>query len=591
MATDWLTVKYIGQYTDYFYSRVTDDDRTGNFHDQQFYAAQSNENYQHELQFFIDIGQDIQITSGVFWFGNDINQQLDFYSPEGWSRYTAPAAYPANLPLFIGCGLGPALGAAAIPGCDVTTSTSAGFFGATVGQMQLHSAQEYFEGGGAPQGSFGGINLAGLFPLPAFNDPSVQEAVLLYSLWLGDQGDAVPNGPSTPGTTFAWNTTNETDAFAVYAQGEWQMTPRWALTLGVRLAEDDKKATEQLAGYFEIPLSPSLLYLYNLQTGAIGPDGSPTGREHIRFTGIPASRSLWRKMENDFEDVTWRVNVDFTPDDATLIYFSVTTGYRAGGFNLGYYSAVPTYDSETLVAYELGYKGRLLDNTLQVNASVYYYLYENIHLQSTGRGPTGSLSTSVENAPEAETRGFELEGLWLATDELTLGLTYSFTDSEYVEEYNLQGAQGVVATTNAFAPVSLYSPQELLFSIKGRQLPRVPKNKVAAWAEYKWPLGDLGNMTASSTFSWTDEFPAAGRPVGDLPIDTAPAFMRWDVRLGWRSVDEAWAVTGFVNNITDEVGIRNVFTYGEQQGYRRVVEPTLPRMAGIEVQYRFGAFN
>ena len=598
VATDWLTVKYIGQYTDYFYSRVTDDDRTGNFYDRQFYAGQSNENYQHEVQFFIDIGQDIQITSGVFWFGNEIDQQLDFYSPEGWSRYTAPAAYPDPATLFnfelaaLGAFAGFGIGA---------TSTDTVFLDPTQGQLELHSAQEYFESGappvgigtliGNPDAAIGGLSLTGINNADQFSHPSVKEAVLLYSLWYGDQGDAVPNGQPTPGTTFAWNTTNETDAFAVYAQGEWQLSPVWALTLGVRLAQDEKKGTEQSAGYFEIPLSPGLLYLYNLQTGAIGPDGTPTGREHIRFTGIPTSRSFWRRLENDFEEVTWRVNVDFSPDDATLMYFSVTTGYRAGGFNLGYYSAVPTYDAETLTAYELGYKGRLRDNTLQVNASVYYYLYENVHLQSEGRSFLGGFSTSVVAGPEAETRGLEIEGLWLATDDLTLGLTYSYTDSQYVEEYNLQGAPGVVASTNPYAPSSLFTSEELLYSIDGRQLPRVPKNKVAAWAEYKWPLGDFGNMTASSTFSWTDEFPAAGRPVGDLPIDTAPAFMRWDVRLGWRSVDEAWAVTGFVNNVTDEVGIRNVFTYGEQQGYRRVVEPTLPRMAGIEVQYRFGAFN
>lgn len=593
VATDWLTVKYIGQYTDYFYSRVTDDDRTGNYFDQQFYAAQSNENYQHELQFFIDVGDSLQITSGVFWFGNDIKQQLDFYSPEGWSRYTAPAAYPDPTTLFGFLASSLATG----------TSTSSAFLDATLGQMTSFSARDYFQSGGPPVGigahpaianpaaAVGGISLTGINPAPQFSDPSIKEAVLLYSLWYGDQGDSVTDGPATPGTTFIWDTTNETDAFAVYAQGEWQINETWALTLGVRLAEDDKKATEAVAGYFEIPLSPDLLYQFNRATGALRPDGSPTGREHIRFTGIPASRSLWRRMENDFEDVTWRVNIDFTPNDSTLTYFSVTTGYRAGGFNLGYYSAVPTYDAETLIAYELGYKGRLLDNTLQVNASVYYYDYEDIHLQSDGRSILGGMNVSVVNGPAAETRGIELEGLWLATDDITLGLTYSYTNSEYVEEYILQGAVGVVATTNPFAPTSLYTPQELLFPIEGRQLPRVPENKVAAWAEYTWSLGDLGNMALSGTFSWTDEFPAAGRPIGDLPIDTAPSFMRLDTRLSWTSADEAWTVTGFVNNVTDEIGIRNVFTYGEQEGFRRVVEPTLPRMAGIELEYRFGAFK
>ena len=593
IVTDWLSVKYIGQYTDYFYSRVTDDDRTGNFYDQQFYAAQQNENYQHELQFFIDIGADIQITSGVFWFGNEIEQQLDFYSPEGWSRYTAPANYgPPGTHVQL------ALGALA-----TGTSTNAVFTDLTgaLGQLDTFSARDYYRSGGAPVGigniipipgtTLGGINLVGILPGPQFNDPSISEAVLLYGLWLGDQGSAVTNGQPTPGTTFVWDTTNETDAFAVYAQGEWQMTPRWALTLGVRLAEDDKKATEALFLYNEIPLSPALLYTYNTATGALRPDGNPTGREHIRFTGLPIARSLWRSMENEYDDVTWRVNIDFTPTDDVLTYFSVTTGYRAGGFNLGYYSQVPTYDQETLIAYELGYKGQMLDNTLQVNASIYLYKYEDIHLQSVGQSYLGGYSTSVVNGPEAETRGFEFEGLWLATEQLTLGLNYSYTDSEYVEDYVLNGIPGVIASTNPFAPSSLYTPEELRFSIEGKQLPRVPKNKIASWAEYTWSLGDLGNMVLSSTFSWTDEFPAAGRPVGDLAIDIAPSFMRWDARLGWASANRAWEVTGFVNNITDEIGIRNVFTYDEQQAYRRVVEPTLPRMAGIEVQYRFGAYD
>ncbi len=595
VATEWLTVNYIGQYTDYFYSRVTDDDRTGNYYDQQFYAGQQNENYQHEIQFFIDIGADIQITSGLFWFGNDIRQQLDYYSPEGWSRYTEPAAYGENHVALAAQALNP----------DTQTSTYPAFTDLTgaLGQLHAFSARDYLRSGGAPvgignlipafgaQGTLGGINLKNVIAAPQFSDPSIIESSLLYSLWFGDADSAVTKGEPTPGTTFVWDTTNETDAFAVYAQGEWQITPRWAVTAGIRLAQDDKQATEAVLLYNEIPLSPGALYAFNRSTDAINSKGEPTGRQHIRFTGIPIGRSAWRSMENDFEDTTWRVNIDFTPNDDVLTYFSVTTGYRAGGFNLGYYSAVPTYEPETLTAYELGYKGRMLGNTMQVNASVYFYDYEDIHLQSVGRSILGGFNTSVVNGPKAETRGLELEGLWLATDDLTLGLTYSYTDSEYVEEYVLQGAEGVVASTNPFAPSSLYTPQELLYSIKGKQLPRVPEHKVNAWAEYGWSLGGLGNMVLASTFSWTDEFPAAGRPVGDLPIDTAPAFMRWDARLGWASADEVWEIIGFVNNITDEIGIRNVFTYDEQQGYRRVIEPTLPRMMGVEVQYRFGAFK
>ena len=53
---DNLTLKYIGAYTDYLYTRVTDDDRTGNpVYDEQFHAMQENENWQNEIQVFWDI--------------------------------------------------------------------------------------------------------------------------------------------------------------------------------------------------------------------------------------------------------------------------------------------------------------------------------------------------------------------------------------------------------------------------------------------------------------------------------------------------------------------------------------------------------
>ena len=73
------------------------------------------------------------------------------------------------------------------------------------------------------------------------------------------------------------------------------------------------------------------------------------------------------------------------------MYFSVTTGYRAGGFALGVLDARSSdgrcrlccdlgglcanclkpvsYDAETVTAFEIGYKGTWLDGRAQVNAS------------------------------------------------------------------------------------------------------------------------------------------------------------------------------------------------------------------------------
>ena len=590
-ATDWLSFKYIGAYTDYFYDRTTEDDRTGLPNDQQFYAAQENENYQHEIQMFMDIGDDITLTGGLFYYENDIDQQLDFYSTDSWSRYTT------------GDNIYGAAGADAYLAGDPTMVV----YGSTAFGMANHrSAQDLAL-----------FNLAGLVGIPSFSDPNITEVQFHDTPWLGDNlgtTGRVDHGPVSDGTTFIWDTENRTEAWAVYLQGEWQINDTWAITLGARYAEDDKEAEENLFLYQESISALSncvantgdsalcgdgnadgivTLAEYNQNvTGAIDATGNVVNFDTLRVRGVPFARSIYRAIENKFDEVTYRINFDYTPTEDDLFYLSYTTGYRAGGFNLGYFSFIPTYDPEDITAIELGYKGQLLDGTVQLNASVYHYDYEGVHLQYSVSSFTG-VSTSVRNAPGAVTIGGEIEALWLATDNLTIGATFSYTDAKYDGELlePVTGTTGVVDANNPYAPASLYSTAERNFPIDDEPLPRVPKEKFTGWAEYVMNMGDNGKLTFLTSVAYTGEFQAAGRPVPEGPLSLAPEYVRWDARVTWNNADEQWTVSGFVNNITNDLGIRNQFTYGQDQGQRRVVEPTNPRMAGLEIHYKFGAFQ
>ena len=74
-----------------------------------------------------------------------------------------------------------------------------------------------------------------------------------------------------------------------------------------------------------------------------------------------------------------------------------------------YFSQTPTYEPEELIAYEIGYKSQLLDDTLQLNASLYMYDYSSIHTFTTEVNTLGSVSTSVLAAGGAEVLGLEAE--------------------------------------------------------------------------------------------------------------------------------------------------------------------------------------
>ena len=150
----------------------------------------------------------------------------------------------------------------------------------------------------------------------------------------------------------------------------------------------------------------SSLAATNQAFGYLAADGTILNPQRLLPAGIPTSIGLWRAEERKDDDITWRVNIDFTPTDNDLIYLSATKGSRAGGFNLVFFSANRSFKTESLISYELGYKGTLRDGTMQLNSAVYYYDYKNV--ETFGTGPSAfnpaDTSTSVFSVPSAHDR-------------------------------------------------------------------------------------------------------------------------------------------------------------------------------------------
>ena len=102
--------------------------------------------------------------------------------------------------------------------------------------------------------------------------------------------------------------------------------------------------------------------------------------------GAPYSYTRTVVDDDEWSDTNIRVNLDYTPNDDQLWYVSYTTGYRSGGYILGVAGGkdslrdefglpiggadlrLETYDKEGIDAFEIGYKGLHLDDTLQIFA-------------------------------------------------------------------------------------------------------------------------------------------------------------------------------------------------------------------------------
>ena len=104
--------------------------------------------------------------------------------------------------------------------------------------------------------------------------------------------------------------------------------------------------------------------------------------------------------------------------------------------------AVPDYVPDILTNYELGWKSRWADDRLQFNAAVFLEEWDNIQVAFQGLNGI----TQVENGPEAEIKGTEMQLDWLATDNLRAGHSRgAYYDSELTSDYALRlrrGAEG-----------------------------------------------------------------------------------------------------------------------------------------------------
>ena len=127
---------------------------------------------------------------------------------------------------------------------------------------------------------------------------------------------------------------------AFYGQTSFQLNEQWKLTSGIRITEDEKEVlTDRLWAVVDFDdEDPSDEFVIPVRFNEVNPGQVET-----------------------FDQTTWNVSLDYTPDENRLIYGRVATGYRAGGLSPGAPEGYETYDDEELTSLEVGYKADVFD--------------------------------------------------------------------------------------------------------------------------------------------------------------------------------------------------------------------------------------
>jgi len=189
--------------------------------------------------------------------------------------------------------------------------------------------------------------------------------------------------------------------------------------------------------------------------------------------GLPATLSLNEK----FSATTPKFSLEYALNPSSNLYTTIAKGFRLGGptgpvpayepngpppatagtcdtdyRTFGLTGAPTEYQSDSLWSYELGSKGRYLNNRLAINAAVYAINWSNI--QQTINLPTCGFYFTT-NVGDAKVYGSELEIQALVTPALTLALNAGSTHA-YISSVNAEGA-GIVSPGEWVLNVPIYT--------------------------------------------------------------------------------------------------------------------------------------
>lgn len=295
---------------------------------------------------------------------------------------------------------------------------------------------------------------------------------------------------------------------------------------------------------------------------------------------------------------SWRVGIDYHLNDDTLLYANISKGYKSGSFPAlaaAGTSALAPVVQESVLSYEAGMKSLFAEDTVQLNAAVFFYKYEDKQLRTKVLDPTFGFLDTLANVPKTETLGFEADLTVQATDELTFTASVTYLDSE-VTEYGPADQATSFASERAGAPGGFSVVEFEDFS--GDPIPFTPEWTYTLDVDYRVGLDNGGlvfmglNLTGQSE---SDAAFGAGR-IGWTPSQIANGaksitenFYEMDSyavlggRLGYESSDGQWRVMLWGKNLTDEYYVTNVIGASDSTAWFS----GRPRTYGLTVAYTY----
>jgi outer membrane receptor protein involved in Fe transport len=271
----------------------------------------------------------------------------------------------------------------------------------------------------------------------------------------------------------------------------------------------------------------------------------------------------------DFSHFDYRAGVEYDVQPESMLYATVSTGYRPGGYSS--YNPVtngPNYfASEVNTAFEFGSKNRFLDNRLQVNADIFYYHqanYQNLDkysgfIPSTGgaactNGDTRAACVTPTFGVQAHSLGVETQIHASVTRYDLVGVSATWLDAKFNQNQGTCATVGAPSSPGCWDGYNSQSPTApgtpFFFNLAGAVQPHSPKFSGNLNYEHDFVFSSGAKVAAVGEAFYTTGYWV--NPVQDATLyGWQPSYWLGNLRATYSTADEHWSVTAFVRNVGD----------------------------------------
>jgi len=339
------------------------------------------------------------------------------------------------------------------------------------------------------------------------------------------------------------------DSYAGYAQLRYKLTDSLRATVGARYTIDTKSYA----------MDATVLTTHRLL----------------------ADKDTWKAF-------TPRFALDYAPNANTLVYASVSRGFKSGGFNtLGDITQpVNRFDPEYVWNYEAGTKLALFDKKLRFGLTGFYSDYSN--LQQTVfviNAQTGVNFPKVENSANGKIKGVEFEFDAAPTSRWRLSGAATRLWANYGKFCNNDPLHPKVPTdpscVGATAGGQALPPGAI--NLQGHVLTQAPKWQFNGSAQYTVPLSGHLEFIARADYKWQSK---VFFDIYNNPLNAQRSYGLLNATIGLGTADKKWSLTAWARNVLDTRYISQSTTRAGAIAYTAgsIGEP---RMYGVTLYHHF----